>query len=138
MVIKKTLLGLLLAFLFSCLFSEESLAKQLQGNAISTKPTYFHPEDKFVYLGEIDSIKGKLYFAVNTYSWGHDRVTRRLCVFDSAKKIIGDYYGVFLIPKVVKTSLVFTLEDLTWTIDFRAGVIQKLIVKGEIYEFERY
>jgi hypothetical protein len=135
---KKIFLFAIMLSLVGTVFTEESIESQLRKNAISHEPAFFHDEDTFVYLGKIPSIDGFLYFAFNKYYWGHDRLTSRLCLFNSSKSLIGDYYGLFIIPKIEGTSLVFEGEEVDWTIDFAKGIVKRLIVKGDIYTFNTY
>jgi hypothetical protein len=126
-------------FLFSCVnkLSVDPRISVLQENAIKTNPVYFHSDDDFIFIGEIEiDSENSIIFAINRHFWGNERMTGRLLLFNSSCMLIGMYNSISDIPVIEDKKLVFPFpENIGNTIDFSHGIPSSIWLDGYVIEY---
>jgi hypothetical protein len=113
-----------------------------QKNAINNNPDYFHADDEFTLLGNIEINNNKIVLAYNVHIWGEaQRATCRFLLFNENGKLLGMYPGLVFNPEEIKiegNKIIFPISpEYGNIIDFNQGIPKKIWIDGEIYLYQQ-
>lgn len=115
-----------------CLFSCATQTERRKHELIALEPDFFHAEDDFVYLGDIESLscgKLKIYFNENIFS--NNRAAYRLVLFGEDNSVwqckVGDK------PRIDSNVILFPYEqEFGNTIAISESIPSEVWLDGEI------
>ena len=118
----------------------KTLLESIKRLLVKANPTYFHSNDKFIYIGWARNAAQSYYIIYSTYIWGNSRATHLLSILNSKWEYMGNYSGVDVVPKMKQWSRIEfeTGEDpkLGTGFDLANGPPPSVYIDGELYAFE--
>jgi hypothetical protein len=112
-----------------------------QRNAINYDSDYFHINDEFILLGNIDVNRKNIILANNVHSWGAStqRATWRFLLFLNDGTFLGMYTGITFNTNEIRIEqqrVYFSFEAKTGNvIDFSKGIPNKIWIDGHIIPY---
>jgi hypothetical protein len=135
----KILLFIVFLLLFNKLLADEKF-NIFQHNAINYNSDYFHEDDEFIILGNIE-VKGKnIVLANNIYIWGEShRATWRFLLFLDDGTFLGFYSGIAYDTneiRIERQKIYFPFEAKVGNvIDFSKGIPKEIWIDGNTISY---
>jgi len=131
-----------LVFLLLCnkLFADENITL-FQRNAINYDSDYFHINDEFTILGNMEVNGKNIILANNVCIWGEaGRATWRFLLFLADGTFLGMYYGITYDTNKIRIEgqriyFPFEPEDGN-VIDFSKGIPKEIWIDGHVISYE--
>jgi len=133
------LLFLVFLLLFNNMFADKNI-NIFQRNAINYDSDYFHINDEFIILGNIELNGKKIILANNVCIWGEaKRATWRFLLFLTDGTFLGMYYGIaFDEIRIEGQRVYFPFEPEDGNIiDFSKGIPDKIRLDGIVIPYEK-
>ena len=143
-IITKNRLLPFLIFLLLCnkLFADENI-NVFQRNAINFNSDYFHINDEFTILGNMELNGKNIILANNVHYWGAStqRATWRFLLFLTDGTFLGMYYGITYDTNEIRIEgqrIYFPFEpEIGNVIDFSKGIPKEIWIDGYVISYTK-
>jgi hypothetical protein len=120
-------------------FSQEK-TNIFQQNAVRYSSSFFHEDDRFTILGNMEINGKKIVFANNVHIWGEaGRATWRFLLFLDDGTFLGMYTGIVFDPTKIKIEgqrILFPFNpELGNVMEFSDGIPDRVWLDGEVFLF---